>query len=190
MSFFSLVAADVRAMVLDRGRGRIVYALSVVAKVIVYPRIQTVILFRVAHEFQRRRLVLVSQLIQAIGLFLSGAEIHPAAQIGPGFCLVHSSGVVIGDRVIIGPRFICFHGVTVGDSGRHDGLQPTVGEGVNVSAGAKLVGGIHVGDGALIGANAVVLQDVPAGGVAVGVPARVVKINEVAAATRSAKTVA
>jgi serine O-acetyltransferase len=61
---------------------------------------------------------------------------------------------------------------------------------VNVSAGAKLVGGIHVGDGALIGANAVVLQDVPAGGVAVGVPARVVKINEVAAATRSAKTVA
>ena len=163
-------------MVPDRGKGRSIYVLSVVLKVLLYPRIQVVLLFRLAHAAHHCGAVPVAQLMQAVGLLLSGAEIHPAAEIGPGLCLVHSSGIVIGDRARIGAHFICFQGVTVGDSGKDDG-QPTIGEWVKASAGAKVLGGIHVGDRAVIGANAVILQDVPEGGVAVGVPARIVKIR-------------
>ena len=180
------MVADLRGMVVDRGRGRVAYGLSAAAKLLLYPRIQVVLLFRLAHAAHRLGLVPVAQLFQGIGLVLSGAEIHPAAEIGPGLCLVHSSGIVIGDRSRIGAHFICFHGVTVGDSGKGDG-QPTLGDWVTASAGAKLLGGITVGDRAVIGANAVVLQDVPAGGVAVGVPARVVKVRANAEATEAEK---
>ncbi len=108
-------------MVVDRGGGKFGYALAVLLKLMLYPRLQAVLLFRVAHALYRMRLTLFAYYLQAVILKSLGAEIHPAAQIGPGFCLVHSSGVVIGDRAVIGAHFICFHGVTVGDSGKGDG---------------------------------------------------------------------
>lgn len=116
-----------------------------------------------------------------------GAEIHPAAQIGPGFCLVHSAGVVISDRTRIGAHFICFQNVTVGDSGKGDG-QPILGDWVTASAGAKILGGIRVGSGTTVGANSVVLQDAPAGSVAVGAPARIAKVRPVDPQGRPAKS--
>ena len=108
----------------------------------------------------------------------TGAEIHPAAQIGPGFCLVHSVGVVIGARARIGSYFTCFQNVTIGDSSKGDGM-PTIGDWVTASAGAKILGGINVGSGTTIGANAVLLRDTPDGSVAVGIPARIARVYPV-----------
>ncbi len=180
MGLLTLMREDVRSMVVDRGGGRLKYRLSALTKIALYPRIQAALVFRLAHFCYERRLELVAYYLQGWILSHSGAEIHPAAQIGPGFCLVHSSGIVIGNAARIGAHFICFHGVTVGDSGKEDGM-PKIGDWVTASAGAKILGGATIGSHAVIGANAVVFVDVPAGGVAVGIPARVVKIRDFSA---------
>ncbi len=151
-SLFQLIAADVNGMVFNRDKGKLVHVLSFLLKVLLYPRIQVVILYRLSHALYRLKLTPLAYLLQSIGLTLSGAEIHPAAQIGAGFCLMHSSGVVIGDRAVIGKKFICFHGVTVGDSGKEEG-QPIIGDYVVAAAGAKILGTISIGDRAIIGAN-------------------------------------
>ena len=176
LSLRALMRADIRGMVIDRGGSRARYAGEVALKIALYPRLQSVLLFRLSHACYHSRLALVAYWLQGVGLRRSGAEIHPAAQIGPGFCLVHSAGVVIGDRAHIGAHFICFQNVTVGDSGRGDG-QPVMGDWVTASAGAKILGGIRVGSGAVIGANSVLLQDAPAGAVAVGAPARIARVK-------------
>ncbi len=176
LGLWELMCSDVRAMVLDRGRGPVVYGLSVALKLLLFPRIQAVLLFRLSHALLGLGLSPLAYWMQALELTLAGAEIHPAARIGPGLCLVHSNGVVIGDRAEIGAHFICFQGVTVGDSGKGDG-QPILGDWVKAGAGAKILGGISIGERAIIGANAVVLCDVPAHGVAVGIPARIAKIR-------------
>lgn len=178
MGFWALVRADVRGMVIDRDRPRALYALEVLLKIALYPRIRCVLLFRLAQVCWRYRLSPMAYLLMGRGLRIAGAEVHPGARIGPGFCLVHSGGVVIGDRARIGAHFICFQGVTVGDSGHGDG-QPTLGNWVTAGAGAKILGGISVGSGATIGANSVVLRDVPPGGVAVGAPARIARVRPV-----------
>lgn len=181
--FWSLVRADVVGMVIDYGHPRLRYALEIALKIALYPRIQCVLLFRLSQALYRARLTPLAYWVQGMGLRRGGTDLHPAAQIGPGFCLVHSSGVVIGDRARIGEHFICFQNVTIGDSGRGN-QQPTLGNWVIASAGAKILGGISVGSGAVIGANAVVLGDVPQGGVAVGMPARIAKVREVDATGR------
>ncbi len=176
MGLPALWRSDILAMVMDRGEGRFRYFLAVLTKVWLYPRIQAVLLYRLAHWCYHHRLSIPAYYLQGLGLKRSGAEIHPAAQIGPGFCLMHSSGTVIGDRAKIGAHFQCFQGVTVGESGHGDGM-PTLGDWVTASAGVKILGGITLGSHAQIGANAVVLKSVPEYGVAVGIPARVIKIN-------------
>ena len=178
MNFWRLVRGDIAGMVIDRGRPRALYALEVGSKLLLYPRIRCVLLFRLAQVAHGRRLTPVSLWLMGRGLSVSGAEVHPGARIGLGFCLVHSGGIVIGDRARIGAHFICFQGVTVGDSGKGDG-QPTLGNWVTAGAGAKILGGISIGSGATIGANSVVLRDVPPGGVAVGAPARIVRVRAV-----------
>lgn len=178
MNLLALMREDVRGMVVNRNQGRVKYFLSGLTKIALYPRIQAVLVFRLSHWCYTHRLTLLAYYFQAWTLSHAGAEIHPAAQIGPGLCLVHSSGIVIGNKARIGAHFICFQGVTVGDSGKGDGM-PIIGERVLASAGVKILGGVTIGDYATIGANAVVLADVPPGGVAVGIPARVVKIREI-----------
>ncbi len=174
-----LVRADLKGMVIDVGRARSKYALEVALKTLLYPRIRCVLLFRLSQWAWKKRLVPLAYWLMAIELKIAGAEIHPAAQIGPGFCLVHSNGVVIGDRARIGAHFICFQGVTVGDSGKGDG-QPLIGNWVSASAGAKILGGIEVGAGAVVGANSVLLRSVPPGAIAVGAPARVSRVRSIA----------
>ena len=107
--------------------------------------------------------------------FLTGIEIHPGARIGRRVFLDHGLGIVIGETTDIGDDCTIYQGVTLGGTSLYKGVKrhPTLGKGVVVSAGAKVLGGFTVGDGARIGSNAVVLKEIPAGATAVGIPARI-----------------
>ncbi len=110
--------------------------------------------------------------------FLTGIEIHPAAQIEGGLFIDHGTGVVIGETSIIGKNCTLYQGVTLGGTGKDTGKRhPTLCDNVMISAGAKILGPIVLGEGCKIGANSVVLKDVPAGATVVGIPGRVVRIN-------------
>lgn len=107
--------------------------------------------------------------------FITGIEIHPGAKIGRRVFLDHGLGIVIGETTEIGDDCTIYQGVTLGGTSLYKGVKrhPTLGKGVVVSAGAKVLGGFTVGDGARIGSNAVVLKEIPAGATAVGIPARI-----------------
>ncbi|GAA2012415.1 serine O-acetyltransferase EpsC [Brevibacterium samyangense] len=105
---------------------------------------------------------------------LTGVEIHPGARIGRRFFIDHAHGVVIGETTEIGDDVMLYHQVTLGGTSQEPGKRhPTIGNDVLIGAGAKVIGPVHVGDGSSIGANAVVVKDVPADSIAVGVPATV-----------------
>jgi serine O-acetyltransferase len=110
-----------------------------------------------------------------ISRFITGIEIHPGAKIGRRVFLDHGLGIVIGETTEIGNDCTIYQGVTLGGTSLYKGVKrhPTLGKGVVVSAGAKVLGGFTVGDGARIGSNAVVLKEIPAGATAVGIPARI-----------------
>ncbi len=123
---------------------------------------QAVVLHRVAHWFKSRGIPVLGPLFARLSLFLTGADIAPAAVIGPGFRISHGVGLVIGDRVRIGSGALLLHQVTIGaPSGRRIDEMPTLGDDVFVGAGSRLIGKITIGDGVFIGVNAVVTQDVP-----------------------------
>jgi serine O-acetyltransferase len=107
----------------------------------------------------------------------AGIFIAPSSIIGSGLRLPHPAAIVIGDDVIIGSDVTIYQSVTLGRKSSRVDDYPVVGDGVTIYAGATVIGGIKIGDGAVIGAHAVVQNDVPAGGVAVGIPARVVKVR-------------
>ena len=108
--------------------------------------------------------------------WLTGIEIHPSARIGTGFFIDHGMGVVIGETAEIGDYVTLFQGVTLGGTGKERGKRhPTLGNHVVVGAGAKILGGITIGDNVKIGANSVVLKSVAANSTVIGVPARVIK---------------
>jgi serine O-acetyltransferase len=143
------------------------------------PAVWAVRLYRIAHGLYRYGIPGLPEVIGCLARVITGVEIHHKAQIGRRFKLYHGCGTVIGETAIIGEGCVLFHGVTLGLASVDDWrpgerLHPKLGDRVRVYAGAKLVGPISVGDGATIGANAVVVTDVPAGAVAVGVPARIV----------------
>jgi serine O-acetyltransferase len=120
------------------------------------------------------RLHLVARLLSQFGRFLTGIEIHPAATIGRRLFIDHGSGVVIGETAEIGDDVTLYHGVTLGGTSLATGKRhPTLQDGVIVGAGAKILGPVVVGTNARIGANAVVLSDVPVGVTMVGIPARI-----------------
>jgi serine O-acetyltransferase len=123
---------------------------------------QAVVLHRVAHSFKRRRIPVIGSAIARFNLFLTGVDIAPGAVIGPGLIIAHGTGIVIGDCVRIGRRACLLHQVTIGAP--HYGRladMPRLGDDIVVGAGAKLIGGIHIGDRAFIGVNAIVTEDVP-----------------------------
>ena len=112
--------------------------------------------------------------------WFTGIEIHPGARIGRRVFIDHGMGVVIGETAEIGDDTTLYHGVTLGGVSWNKGKRhPTLGRGVVVGAGAKILGPIHVGDGAKVGSNAVVVRDVPAGATAVGIPARIVTPQDI-----------
>jgi serine O-acetyltransferase len=119
---------------------------------------------------------------------VTGADIPLNSRIGGGLVMIHPNGIVIHPRALIGPNCKIFQQVTIGTAGTED--VPTIGGNVEVGAGARLLGGIVIGDRARIGANAVVIADVPAGATAVGVPARIVRVRRPSDGGISEKTAA
>lgn len=125
---------------------------------------QAVVLYRMAHWFKSRRIPLLGPLLGRLSIFLCGVEIAPGAKIGPGLLISHGMGIVVGQWATIGSGCTMMHQVTLGASSTSKLEQmPKVGNDVFLAAGSRLIGGIEVGDGAFIGANAVVAENVPAG---------------------------
>jgi len=140
-----------------------------------YPGFHVMLFHRLAHAAWRAELHLPARLLSQLGRFLTGIEIHPAATIGRRLFIDHGSGVVIGETAEVGDDVTLYHGVTLGGTSLNVGKRhPTLGDGVIVGAGAKILGPVLVGRDARVGANAVVLADVPPGVTMVGIPARVV----------------
>lgn len=136
---------------------------------LLYPGPKAIALHRVAHYFYILKLYFLARLVAEISRWLTGIEIHPGATLGKRLVIDHGFGVVIGETAVIGDDCIIFHGVTLGGL-KFDPVKrhPTVGNKVLIGTGAKILGPIHIGDGAMIGANAVVIRDVPAGATVVG----------------------
>ncbi|MFH1691232.1 MAG: serine O-acetyltransferase [Candidatus Omnitrophota bacterium] len=144
--------------------------------ILLYSGLHAIVLYRVAHFLFEAKVPFIPRFLSQVGRFLTGIEIHPAAQIGEGFFIDHGMGVVVGETTIIGNNVIVFQGVTLGGTGKEKGKRhPTIGSDVVIGAGAKVLGNIEIGDNSYIGANAVVVKDVPQNSTVVGVPGRITK---------------
>src|ERR671923_460255 len=142
-----------------------------------YPGLHAIYVHKLAHWFWQRGLKWLGRFTSHLGRWLTGIEIHPGAKIGSCVFIDHGMGVVIGETAEVGDGCTIYQGVTLGGTSLNPGTKrhPTLGAGVIVAAGAKVLGGFTVGDGARIGANSVVLKEVPAGATVVGIPGRIVK---------------
>jgi serine O-acetyltransferase len=130
---------------------------------LLYPGPKALFFHRIGHIFYRSKLHFFARLVCELSRFITGIEIHPGAQIGRRLVIDHGMGVVIGETAVIGDDCIIFHGVTLGGL-KFDRVKrhPTVGNKVLIGTGAKILGPVQIGDGARIGANAVVTKDVEA----------------------------
>jgi serine O-acetyltransferase len=143
-----------------------------------YSGFHALLAYRVSHWLWNRRIPLFPRILSQLARWLTGVEIHPGATIGTGFFIDHGMGVVIGETTEIGDYVTLFQGVTLGGTGKERGKRhPTLGNHVVVGAGAKVLGGIRIGDNVKVGANAVVLRSVPANSTVVGNPGRIVKYD-------------
>jgi serine O-acetyltransferase len=140
---------------------------------VLYPGLHAIWTHRAAHALWVRGLRFPARALSQISRWLTGIEIHPAAVIGRRFFIDHGMGVVIGETAEVGDDVMLYHGVTLGGRTRDAGKRhPTLGDGVAVGAGAKILGPVTIGAGSVIGANAVVTKDAPEDSILVGVPAR------------------
>lgn len=141
-----------------------------------YPGVHALALHRLAHLAWQHEFYWVGRFVSHVGRFLTGIEIHPGATIGRRVFIDHGMGVVIGETAELGDDCTIYQGVTLGGTSLYRGEKrhPTLGNGVVIGAGAKILGGFTVGDGARVGSNAVVVKPVPAGATAVGNPARII----------------
>ncbi len=140
-----------------------------------YPGLHALLVYRLAHPCWQAGFRVLARFLSHLGKVFTGVEIHPGAEIGRRLFIDHATGVVIGETAVVGDDVTLYHGVTLGGTSLHKGKRhPTLGDGVIVGSGAQVLGPITIGAGARIGANAVVLIDVPPGVTMVGVPARAV----------------
>jgi serine O-acetyltransferase len=145
-----------------------------------WPGVQAVLAHRVAHALHEHRVPLAPRAIAYVARTVTGVEIHPAATVGEALFIDHGMGVVIGETAEIGDNATLYQGVTLGGTGFATGKRhPTVGDNVTVGSGAKLLGPIEVGHGAKVGANSVVITDVPPNSTVVGNPGHVVRVDGV-----------
>ncbi len=141
-----------------------------------YPSVLAIGSHRVAHALHRLGLKFLARLISQTSRGLTGIEIHPGAQIGQGLFIDHGMGVVVGETAVLRDNVTIYQGVTLGGTGKERGKRhPTIGNNVVIGTGAKVLGNITISDDVQIGANAVVIRDVPANAVVVGVPGRIVR---------------
>ncbi|MHA1466910.1 MAG: serine O-acetyltransferase [Promethearchaeota archaeon] len=140
-----------------------------------YPGIKAVLLYRIAHFFWSIGMPFIPRYLSDIARELTGIEIHPGAEIGSEFFIDHGSGVVIGETTIIGDNCTIYSGVVLGGTSiKKEKRHPTIGDNVVIGTGAKVLGPITVSDNVRIGANSVVVNDVPSNSVVVGVPGKIV----------------
>jgi serine O-acetyltransferase len=154
-----------------------------------YPGLHAVWIHRASHGLWNLGLKWIARLLSMLARFITGIEIHPGAKIGRRVFLDHGLGIVIGETTEIGDDCTIYQGVTLGGTSLYKGVKrhPTLGKGVVISAGAKVLGGFTVGDGARVGSNAVVLKEIPAGATAVGIPARILHPDLPQASTPDSK---
>ena len=140
-----------------------------------YPGYHAVLVYRLSHWFWKHKMFFVGRFISHVGRFLTGIEIHPGAQIGRRFFIDHGMGVVIGETAEVGDNVTLYHGVTLGGTTwKKIKRHPTLGNNVVVGTGAKILGPLKIGDNTKIGANAVVVNDIPPNSIVVGIPGKVV----------------
>jgi serine O-acetyltransferase len=144
-----------------------------------YAGFHSLLFYRLAHWLVKRGVPFLPRALSQFARFITGIEIHPGATVGSGLFIDHGMGVVIGETTEIGDNVTLFQGVTLGGTGKQRGKRhPTLGSHVVVGAGAKVLGPITIGDYVKIGANSVVLQDVPDHSTVVGIPGRIVRIKD------------
>jgi serine O-acetyltransferase len=154
-------------------------ARSALEVVFAYPGFHAIFLHRIAHWFWKNNLKLVGRVLSHISRFFTGVEIHPGARIGKGFFIDHGMGVVIGETSEIGDNVTIYHGVTLGGTSFTRGKRhPTIEGNVTIGAGAKILGPLTVGSSSKIGANSVVIVDVPPNSTVVGIPGKIVLREE------------
>jgi len=154
-------------------------ATSKIEVALTYAGFHALLFHRLGHWLLEHRIPFIPRAMSQFARFLTGIEIHPGAKIGSGLFIDHGMGVVIGETSEIGDHVTLFQGVTLGGTGKQRGKRhPTIGNHVVVGAGAKVLGPITVGDYVKIGANSVVLQDVPDHSTVVGIPGRIVRIKD------------
>lgn len=142
---------------------------------LLYPSINALIVYRIAHKLYNKKWFFLARLLSQLARFFTGIEIHPGAKIGKGLFIDHGMGVVIGETAEVGDNVTIYHGVTLGGTGKDKGKRhPTVKDNVIIGAGAKVLGPITIGNNVKIGANSVVLKDVPDNATAVGIPAKLI----------------
>ncbi|WP_211436453.1 serine O-acetyltransferase EpsC [Campylobacter mucosalis] len=142
------------------------------------PGLHALAFHRIAHFLYNKKFFFFARFISQISRFLTGIEIHPGAKIGRRFFIDHGAGVVIGETAEIGDDVMMYHQVTLGGTGKECGKRhPTIQDGVVIATGAKVLGAITIGKNAKIGANSVVLKNVPENATVVGIPARIVRVS-------------
>ena len=147
-------------------------------EVFLYPSFRVILRYRLAHKLYLKGHYFLARWISQRGVRKTGIEIHPGATIGKGLFIDHGSGVIIGETTVIGDNVTLYQGVTLGGTGKEKGKRhPTLEDNVMVSAGAKILGSFTIGENSKIGAGSVVLEEVPPNCTVVGVPGRVVRMN-------------
>jgi serine O-acetyltransferase len=182
MGVLSMLPPIARAVRRDlaaaRERDPSALGVSTAEMIATWPGLQALAAHRVAHALHEAGVPLAPRAIAYVARAVTGIEIHHAAQIGPGLFIDHGAGVVIGETATIGEDVTLYQGVTLGGTGFETGKRhPTVQDNVTIGSGAKLLGPIEIGHGAKIGANSVVVRDVPAHSTVVGVPGHPVRID-------------
>lgn len=178
VAVYFLVFSGIVAMDVTRIMDRDPAARNPVEIFLLYSGLHAVANHRIAHVFYKLKLFFIARLISQISRSITGIEIHPGAKIGKGFFIDHGMGVVIGETTVIGDNCTIYQNVTLGGTGKDKGKRhPTIGDNVMIGSGAKILGPFTVGSNSKIAANAVVLSEVPENSTCVGVPARVVRIN-------------
>lgn len=167
---FEAIRRDIRA-----AKERDPAAPTTLQVIFAYPGVHAIWCHRINHWLWRRGAKLAARIAAEITRILTGVDVHPGAALGPGLFIDHATGVVIGETAEVGEDVTLYHGVTLGGSGRDTGKRhPTIGDRVIIGAGAKILGAIKVGDDSRIGANAVVVKEVPSSSVVIGVPGQVI----------------
>lgn len=153
-------------------------AIKSIWEVFLYGSFWAVAYHRVAHRLYSKGHYFLARWVSQRALRKTGIEIHPGAKIGQGLFIDHGAGVVIGETTVIGDNVTLYQGVTLGGTGKEKGKRhPTIGNNVMISAGAKVLGSFKIGDNSKVGAGSVVLTEVPANCTVVGVPGRIIRMN-------------